>query len=468
MFAKDWVSLAKKQERAHILHQMGVRNVIEWLNAHVLGIGVPCALVLAGLLFSLRVGVTCAVHPRKMLRGMLQRTGKGTSPVRALTLALAGTLGVGNLVGVASAIWYGGAGAVFWMWVSALVAMSLKYAEVVLAVAHRQADGVGGFRGGAMYYIKDCFSRLGCRGLGKALAAAFAALCVLDGISMGCVIQTNAIGGVFEGICGIPPLWTGALLCIVTFAILQGGSARIMKATDVLVPLMTGGFLLLSVAVLLLRAPAIPSALRSIWGAVSDLRALLGGAGGFAVARALRFGTMRGLVSNEAGCGTAPIAHACSNTDHPAKQGFWGVFEVFADTLVLCSMTALVILVSYDQVALYADNSIMMTVRAFTLVLGDWSGYVLCAMVLFFGFATVVCWGHYALEALSYLTPSRGVRFGFVCVFSLGAAVGAVSAPAALWSVADLAIGAMTLLNLGVLVLMQGEVRRWTVDYFMR
>ena len=441
---------------------------MEWLNARVLGIGVPCALVLAGVFFTLRVGLLCASHPCKMLRGMLQGSGSGTSPVRALTLALAGTLGVGNLVGVASAIWYGGAGAVFWMWASALVAMSLKYAEVVLAVAHRREDAEGRLCGGAMYYMKDCFSHLGCAGLGRLLAAAFAALCVLDGISMGCVIQTNAIGGVFEGICGVPPLLSGCLLCIATFAILLGGSARIMKATDVLVPLMTGGFVLLSLAVLVLRAEAIPAALRSILGAVRDLRALLGGVGGFTVARALRYGCMRGLVSNEAGCGTAPIAHACADTDHPAKQGFWGIFEVFADTLVLCSMTALVILVSYDQVAVYADNSIMMTVRAFTLVLGDWSGFVLCAMVLFFGFATVVCWGHYALQALSYLTSNRGVRLGFVCVFSLGAAVGCVSAPAALWSVADLAIGAMTLLNLGVLLLMQGEVRRWTVDYFQK
>ncbi len=440
--------------------------MIEWINANLFGIGVPCVLVLVGVFFTLRVGVTCAAHPKKMLRGMLQKSGNGTSPLRALTLALAGTLGVGNLVGVASAIWYGGAGAVFWMWVSAFVAMALKYAEVVLAVSHRRTDTEGNHRGGAMYYISDCFDKLGCAGLGKFLAAAFAALCVLDGLSMGCVIQTNAIGGVFEGICGIPPVLTGAVLCVATLVIMLGGSARIMKATDFLVPIMTGGFMILSLAVLLLRAPLIPSALKSIFSAVFDLRSALGGVGGFAVARALRYGAMRGLVSNEAGCGTAPIAHACADTDHPAKQGFWGIFEVFTDTLVLCSMTALVILVSYDKVQMYGDNSIMMTVRAYTEVLGAWSGYFLCAAVLFFGFATVVCWGHYALEALSYLTQSRGVRTGFICVFSLGAAVGTVAAPTALWQIADLAIGAMTLINLAVLLLMQGEVRRWTVDYF--
>ena len=316
--------------------------MLEWINANVFGIGVPCALVLVGLFFTLRVGLMCAAHPEKMLRGMLQRTGEGTSPFRALTLALAGTLGVGNLVGVASAIWYGGAGAVFWMWVSALVAMALKYAEVVLAVSHRRTDAAGNHRGGAMYYISDCFCKLGCARLGKVLAAVFAALCVLDGLSMGCVIQTNAISGVFSGICGIPPILTGAVLCVATLIIMLGGSARIMKATDLLVPVMTGGFMILSIAVLILRAPLIPSALRSVFSAVFDLRSALGGVGGFAVARALRYGAMRGLVSNEAGCGTAPIAHACANTDHPAKQGFWGIFEVFADTLVLCSTTAYV------------------------------------------------------------------------------------------------------------------------------
>lgn len=442
--------------------------MLEWLNGRVLGVLVPCLLVLAGAFFTLRVGLSCAAHPKKMLRGMLKRTGSGTSPLRAVTLALAGTLGVGNLVGVASAIWYGGAGAVFWMWISAFFAMALKYAEVVLAVSHRRTDQKGNHRGGAMYYITDCFEKIGCARIGKILAAAFAALCVLDGVSMGCVIQTNAIGGVFEGICGIPPLLTGLVLGAATLAIMLGGSARIMKATDLLVPVMTGGFMILSLAVLMLRAPLIPSALRSIFSAVFDLRAALGGAGGFALARALRYGVMRGLVSNEAGCGTAPIAHACADTDHPAKQGFWGVFEVFADTLVLCSMTALVILVSYDKVQMYGENSIMMTVRAYTTVLGDWAGYFLCAAVLFFGFATVVCWGHYALEALSYLTPSRGVRFGFVCIFALGAAVGTIAAPAALWQIADIAIGAMTTINLLVLLLMQGEVRRWTVDFFQK
>ena len=441
---------------------------MEWINANVLGVGVPIALVLVGLLFTMRVGFCCARHPRRMLRGMLERSGNGTSPVRALTLALAGTLGVGNLVGVASAIWYGGPGAVFWMWASALVAMSLKYAEVVLAVAHRRTDVQGMHRGGAMYYIADCFSARGMSGVGRVLAAAFAFLCVVDGISMGCVIQTNAIGGAFEGICHVPGIWTGLALCALTFAVMLGGSSRIMRATDLLVPLMTGGFMVLSLAVLILRAEQIPDALRSIFASVFTPKSALGGVGGFAMARALRYGTMRGLVSNEAGCGTAPIAHACADTDHPAKQGFWGIFEVFADTLVLCSMTALVILVSYDKVACYGENSIMMTVRAYTEVLGSWAGYFLCAMVLFFGFATVVCWGHYALEALSYLTQNKGVRLGFVCLFSLGAAVGTVAAPTVLWSIADLAIGLMTLINLGVLVLMHGEVRKWTVDFFQK
>ncbi len=440
--------------------------MIEWINSYLFGMGVPCALVLAGAFFSLRVGVTCVRHPVKMLRGMLARSGSGTSPVRALTLALAGTLGVGNLVGVASAIWYGGAGAVFWMWISALVAMSLKYAEVVLAVSHRRTDADGKHRGGAMYYIADCFASRGMAGLGRVLAGAFAVLCVIDGVSMGCVIQTNAIGGVFEGICGIPGLATGAVLCILTAVIMLGGSERIMRATDFLVPIMTGGFVVLSCAVLILKAGEIPDALGAVFSAVFAPKSALGGIGGFAMARALRYGAMRGLVSNEAGCGTAPIAHACADVDHPAKQGFWGIFEVFADTLVLCSMTALVILISYDKVAAWGDNSIMMTVRAYTAVLGDWAGYFLCAAVLFFGFATVVCWGHYALEALSYLTTSRGARIGFICVFAVGAAVGTVAAPAALWEIADLAIGAMTLINLAVLFLMQREVRAWTVDYF--
>ena len=330
------------------------------------GGAIPPLLLLVGGFFLLYLRGAPLRFPRRMLRAMTHKNSPdGVSPFRAVTLALAGTLGVGNIVGVANALRVGGAGALFWMWVSALLAMVLKYAEILLAVSHRRTAPDGTHTGSAVCYIRDRFpSRAG-----TALAAVFGGLTVLDALSMGCVIQVNAVSSALHGTLGLPLPAAGALLLVLSVPVILRPPRAVSALTEYLVPIMSLGYLVLSLAVLILRREAVAPALASVFREAFHPQSAAGGFLGFLTCRALRVGTMRGLLSNEAGCGTAPTAHACAATDSPASQGVWGIFEVFADTILLCTVTALVILVSFPSVKCWGDNAVMMTISAYTGVL---------------------------------------------------------------------------------------------------
>ncbi|MBQ9079837.1 MAG: sodium:alanine symporter family protein [Clostridia bacterium] len=440
--------------------------MLEFINTYIFGFATPAALIAAGVFFAFRLKFFHVTRPALVWQTLTARNaGGGMSPARALSLALAGTLGVGNIVGVASAIHLGGVGSIFWMWVSALAAMLLKYAETVLALRHRRRGVDGEYHGGAMYYIKDFFAAHRHAKVGIFLAAMFALLCILDAISMGCVIQVNAVSRALLGVCNVGTAFTGGVLAVLTVAVIASGRDGIAHLTERLVPLMTVVYIIMSVAVMILRRDSLPAAFAAILEDAFSFDSALGGVVGFVLSRGVRYGTMRGLMSNEAGCGTAPIAHAGSSVSYPAQQGIWGIFEVFVDTILLCTMTAVVIIISLGEVSVYGADPIMMTLRAYSAVLGSWSEYVMCAMVLFFGFATVICWAHYGMECVSYLTERRGWRWTFVVAYGLAAAVGAVAAPDAVWSVADFALGAMTIINLAVICAMSGEVVSETREY---
>lgn len=443
-------------------------EAMSFINTYILGVAVPVLLMAAGLFFTVRLRAFHIFRPRAVLRALREPSGDGMSPLRALCLALAGTLGVGNIVGVASAIYLGGVGAIFWMWVSAAAAMLLKYAETVLALAHRRVSPDGSRHGGAMYYIRDLLAGWGLPRVGSAVAAIFALLCIADALSMGCVIQVNAISRSFLGVMGLETAVCGAVLAALVVAVLATGRDGIAALTERLVPGMTLLYIVMSVAVLLLRRDSLLPALAAIFKDAWRPAGAVGGIGGFLLSRGLRYGTLRGLMSNEAGCGTAPIAHSGSNARYPAQQGMWGIAEVFVDTILLCTMTALVIIVSLDEVIAYGADPIMMTLKAYSAVLGGWADYVMCFSVLFFGLATVICWGHYGLECVNYLTSRRSARRLFIAVYGAAVVVGAVSAPAPLWELADLAIGFMTLINLAALCPLSGEVARHTRGYLSR
>ncbi len=441
-----------------------MKNTLVWLLTGGL---IPPLLILLGGFFFLYLRGKPLRSPMKMLHSLSAPPKEGgISPFRAVTLALAGTLGVGNIVGVANAIYIGGAGSLFWMWISALFAMLLKYAEILLAVRHRRTACDGSHYGGAIYYIRDRLWERRRFRLASVLCVIFACLVVLDALGMGCVIQVNAISSAFEGVVGIPAALTGVFLLLLAMPVILRGTKGVSALTEYLVPIMTGGYIVLSLAVCLIRRDALGGALASVFREAFSPMSAVGGVVGFLTCRALRVGTMRGLLSNEGGCGTAPTAHACARTDSPASQGIWGIFEVFVDTILLCTATALVILVSYPQVEGLGENAVMMTIRAYSCVLGGWSEYFFSAAILCFGYATVVCWASYGLENLSAVTRKKRWRALYLALFAVCIPIGAVSAPGLAWTVSDFAIASLTLINLIFLFLCRREIREETEIWY--
>ena len=423
-------------------------------------------LMICGMFFLFYLRFLPFRSPQKMWLAMRTPAPEGSvSPFRAVMLALAGTLGVGNIVGVASAIHIGGAGAILWMWIAALIAMILKYAEILLAVAHRR-EGKNGFFGGAYYYIKDYFASRNLHRVAIAASALFAVLMVVEALGMGCVIQVNAISSTFEGVWQVPKWITGILLALLTLPIILRGTKSISSLTELLVPIMTGGYLILSIAVLILRRDAVGDAFSSIFREAFSPESLGGGILGFLTSRALRLGTMRGLLSNEAGCGTAPTAHAAAHTVSPAAQGVWGIFEVFVDTILLCTVTALVILVGFPNAELFENDAIMTAIRAYSSVLGGWSDWFFCIAIFCFGFATVLCWANYGLESLSFLSRRPLPRLLYLFVFGLCCFLGSVSTPENVWMLSDSSLAILTTLNLLMLLLMRKEIKQETLAFF--
>lgn len=436
--------------------------MLKWLLTGGL---IPPLLLLTGAFFLIYLKGYPWRAPRRMLAALKGGGGGKGSSFRAVMLALAGTLGVGNIVGVANAIAIGGAGSIFWMWVSALFAMILKYAEILLAVSHRRIDREGGFFGGAAYYIQDCLLFLRRTRLAVLLPCAFALLMVIDALSMGCVIQVRAVGEALEEVAGVPVVYSGILLVILTLPLLARGTKGISALTEYLVPIMTAGYILLSAAVLILRHEAVGGAIRSIFQMAFCSESAIGGVSGFLLSRALRVGTMRGLLSNEGGCGTAATAHAEADAKSPAHQGVWGVFEVFVDTVVLCTATALVILVSGVDTTY---GGVMTTIWAYSSVLGNFAAWFFAAAVFCFGYATLLCWGSYGMESVRFLSDKRRWRILYVLAFGACILLGVGGAPEPVWGIADFAIASMTVINLCVLILLRKEVRRETLLFAER
>ena len=389
-----------------------------------------------------------------LLPSLLQRRGRerGSGGARALTVALAGTLGVGNSAGVAAGIAFGGAGAVFWMWMSAILAMFLKYAEVVLAVRTRRYDAEGRPHGGAPYYMKIAFGKR----MGHLIGAVFAALCFLCSITLGGIMQSAAAAEILQAVYSIPPVFTGVFLGVAGALILSLGAVRMEQACTALVPLVCAVFFIASLVAIWLRLDAVPDAFAAIFREAFSWKSGVGGMAGFFTSRAVRYGVARGLVSNEAGCGTAPIAHAAANTSLPAAQGVWGMIEVFVDTILLCTMTALVILTS--GAAACEGGGMRFAMEAYRATLGPFAAPLLSISVILFAFATVLCWAHYGAESMRVLTRNRRILRMLPLGVLIACIVGAVAAPQFAWHVTDLVLGVMAILNITALLLMRHDI----------
>lgn len=414
------------------------------------GFVLPFVLLLGGAYLLFRLGAFPSRHPKRTARLFVKKEKDGASPVKAMTMALAGTLGVGNISGVALAIASGGAGALFWMWVAALFSMILKYAEVTLAMRFR-ADG-----GSAMAYMAG-----GLKGRnGRRIAAVFAVLCLFAAFTVGGLVQANAIAEALSDSVSASPLLVGVLLSLVTAAVIFGGAKKISDATVLLVPPVTLLYILMSLILILKNANGLPQVFSDIIGGAFDFRSAGGGVFGFLFSRAVRFGTTRGLLSNEAGCGTAPMAHATSGSDTPAKQGLFGIFEVFVDTIVLCSLTGIGILLAAPEMS--SGGGIRIVTAAFSTVFGDLSPFLVSVSVVVFALATVFCWAYYGETALTWLTKRKKAQLVYRILFCLSLTLGAILAVEAVFSSVDLVLCFMTVLNVAVLLRLSPLVREET------
>ena len=416
------------------------------------GSGLAMAVFGCGVVLSVRL--RAAADPKKLIKAL--RGGSGDMPpAKAMCVALAGTLGVGNIAGVASAISIGGAGAVFWMWVSAIFAMVIKYAETLLALKHRRRSD--GWHGGAFFYMQDRGTKPS-----KLAARIFALLCLSASLTIGSSIQSNAAATCLNKELGVDTRLCGVLFGIGALAVISGGFGKIADFIVTAVPAASIGYTLISFYIIFTNISYLPGVIGEIISGAVGAEAFAGGITGFLTSKALSLGVTRGIVSNEAGCGTAPIAHSSSDVKEPAAQGVFGMLEVFIDTILLCSLTAFVVLIAKARGLVLPTDGMEAAIAAFGEFL-PFSGIFLSASVTLFAFATVICWFYYGSESLRFLNCPKGLyRF----VFAAATAVGAFSSGGVLWRFSDLTIDAMTLLNLFYVMRYLPEIKRETDSYF--
>ena len=453
-----------------------VNNVV---NNFIWGVPAMICIIGVGLYLSIR---TRFLQIRKFPYSMkvtLERMMKkkeasdgALTPFQAVCTALAATVGTGNVAGVAGAIAIGGPGAVFWMWVSALLGMCTKFTEVTLAVHFRETNAQGDLVGGPMYYIKN--------GLDKKwhfLAYLFAAFGVLAVFGTGNATQVNtittAIDSALSSFNVLPAdavklvnLIIGVALAIIIALILIGGIKRIGNVTSKLVPFMAIMYIVLALGVIIFHIKSVPAVFASIIEGAFNPASVTGGVVG-SFFMSMKKGVSRGIFSNEAGLGTGSIAHACADTKKPVKQGFFGIFEVFVDTIIICTMTALVILCSGVPVNYGEAAGAELTIGGFTAVYGNWVSIFTAVAMCCFAFSTIIGWGLYGTRCIEFLLGSRS-NMPFMVLYSLTAIVGATMNLGLMWSIAETFNGLMVIPNLIAVFLLSGVVVKMTKEYFAK
>lgn len=394
------------------------------------------------------------------------------TPFQAVCTALAATVGTGNIAGVAGAIAIGGPGAVFWMWISALLGMCTKFAEVTLAVHFREKNAHGDYVGGPMYYIKN--------GLGRKwmwLAYAFAAFGVLTVFGTGNATQVNTIVTSIDTALmsfnlvaekNVPTLnlLIGIGIAILVAMILLGGIKRIGKVTEKLVPFMAVFYIVLALGVVLINIENIPGVFAMILQGAFQPAAVTGGVVG-SFFMSMKKGVSRGIFSNEAGLGTGSIAHACADTSESVKQGFFGVFEVFADTIIICTLTALVILCSDITVNYGVAAGAELTISGFVASYGNWVTIFTAVAMCCFAFSTIIGWGLYGVRCIEFIASEKSIK-PFMVIYALVAIVGATMDLGLIWSIADTFNGLMAIPNLIAVFLLSGTVVKLLKEYFAK
>ncbi len=418
-----------------------------------------------GLLFSVGTGFFQFRHIRLWLRYTFcslfkkEKAAKGSiTQLQALSTALAATVGTGNITGVAAALVTGGPGAVFWMWISALLGMMTAYAENVLSILYRYRDKKGNLVGGAMVYME--------KGLhARPFAVLFCLFCTLASFGMGNMAQMHSVSSALYDAFSIPPLWTGLVGAALVALVISGGLSRIARVTERMVPIMVVLFFAGSLICLGKRAGEILPAFRLILESAFSTRAAAGGALGYGILQAMRTGISRGVFSNEAGLGSGACVHASSSVREPAIQGMWGIFEVFVDTIVVCTLTALVILTSGVYTPAPGGEAVLtgvsLTSAAYAVGLGKTGTLFISVSIVFFAVATVLGWSYFGERSISYLFGTRAVPV-YKAIFILVSAIGAWSSMELVWGISDTFNALMAVPNLFTLLLLSGKVFKET------
>lgn len=454
-----------------------IESVNAVVNKFIWGIPAIVCIIGVGLYLSIRLRF---IQIRKFSLALKNTIGKifdkgkakdgSMTPFQAVCTALSATVGTGNIAGVAGAIAVGGPGAVFWMWVSALLGMCTKFCEVTLAVHFREKNDRGELVGGPMYYIKN--------GLGKRwhwLAVLFAAFGVFTVFGTGNATQVNTITAAINsallnynvisvGKVALSNWIIGIVIMLLVAAILLGGVKRIAKVTEKLVPFMAVLYILLAIGVVIINIKSVPGVFASIFYGAFNPAAVTGGVVG-SFFTSMTKGVSRGIFSNEAGLGTGSIAHACADTKEPVKQGFFGIFEVFADTIIICTLTALVILCSKVPVTFGEAAGAELTILGFTSTYGNWVSIFTAVAMCCFAFSTIIGWGLYGARCIEFIFSSKVVK-PFMVVYSLVAIVGATIDLGLVWSISETFNGLMVIPNLTAVFLLSGTAFRLVKEYF--
>ncbi len=437
------------------------------INNVVWGPGMIGLLVGAGLFLSFMTGFLQFRKFGYMLKNTIlglfskqqhKKDVSGVSPFQAVATAMAGTIGTGSIAGLATAIVSGGPGAVFWMWISALLGMVTKYAEIVLSLKYREKNDVGQWVGGPMYYIQNGLNM-------KWLAYLFSFFAMFACLGTGNATQSNSIAVALESTVRVKPIVTGIILTAIAMFVILGGMRRIATVNEKLVPFMALFYVISSVVALIINIDRVPEAFALIFREAFNFKAASGGAAGYGIMVAMQYGFSRGVFSNEAGLGSAPIAHAASSTKEPVRQGLWGMFEVFFTTIVICTLSALVILTS----GLWSEGKFVgsaLSIASFNSILPGIGGVIVTLSTIFFALSTILGWAYYGEVSIGFLTNKSRVavltyRFFYVAVVF----VGAVGSLDLIWSISETMNGLMAVPNLIGIVALSNVVRKETMEY---
>ncbi len=436
---------------------VGAVNAVVWgplMLVLILGVGLFLQVGLK-LMPILRIGTGFSL----LFKGRSPEDGEGQiTPFNALMTALSATIGTGNIAGVATAVFLGGPGALFWMWITALVGMATKYSEAVCAVKFREQDSQGNFVGGPMYYIKN--------GLGenwKWLGVAFALFGSIAAFGIGNGVQANGVAQVLETNFGFNPSITGVVLMVLTGAVVLGGITRIGAVAGALVPFMALSYIAAGLIVLLINADQLGSALGLVFTHAFTPSAAEGGFAGAAVWAAIRFGVARGVFSNEAGLGSAPIAHAAAETKGPVNQGLIAMLGTFIDTIIVCSITGLAIIAS--GVWTSGESGAALTSLAFETSLPGFGGYLIAIALSIFAFTTILGWSYYGEKCVGYLLGAK-VLIGYRILWIVAIYFGATADLGFIWLLADTLNAMMAIPNLIALILLSPVVFAVTKEFF--